>query len=170
MAELNNQETADHPKVDTAVSSEIYKFFREQLKGADRRKAATDSGRFTGILSRRKLKHKIETLLELTGKDTQFQSLIGNAMVKGSRMPGRSVDELLTHGYNIGLPPFSIHKLASDFKVNPMLIKRIFFDQGRCIKLSEVGWVVFDNINELIHFSRVDIEDKGDNPDNESST
>ncbi len=162
MAKLEKSEGTDSLSVDAAVAKEIYGFIREQLKGTDRRKALADSGRFTGILSRRKRKHKFETLLELTGKDVQFQSLIGHAMEKASQIPGRTINELLNHGYMIGLPPYSIHKIASDFRVNPVLIKRIFLNQDNSIQLSNGGWIVYDAINEMVVFTWEYIAAKSD--------
>ena len=114
MAKSENSKGKDSTPVDATVAKEIYTYIREQLKGSDRRKTIDDSGRFTGILSRRKRRHKFEALLELTGKDVQFQSLIGHAMERASQIPGRSINELLNQGYMIGLPPYSIHKIASD--------------------------------------------------------
>ncbi|MFC1481996.1 hypothetical protein ACFL6E_07110 [Candidatus Neomarinimicrobiota bacterium] len=162
MAEIDNSRETNSAQVDTAISKEIYRYIRDQLKGADRRKAIEDSGRFTGILSRRKRRHKLETLLELTEKDIQFQSLIGHAMEKVSQIPGRSVNELLNHGYMIGLPPFSIPKIASDFKVNPLMIRRIFINQDKWIKLGDSGWIVYDDRNEMIHFSKEKTETEDD--------
>lgn len=162
MTESENSRSSELAQTNEAAAKAIYTFIRQQLRGVERRKAEVDAGRFTGILSRRKRKHKLETLLELTGKDTQFQALIGNAMEKGSRIPGRNVNELLLHGYMIGNPPFSVHKIASDFRVNPILIRRIFINQGSCIQLGRKGWVVFDDINEMVNFSKEKTESKSD--------
>lgn len=165
MTELGKSEGTNPTQVNADISKEIYTYIRDQLKGADRRKAISDTGRFTGILSRRKRRHKLESLLELTGRDIQFQSLIGHAMEKVSQIPGRSVNELLNHGYMIGLPPFSIHKIASDFRVNPLMIRRIFINQDKRVKLGDSGWIVYDDTNEMIHFSREKTKTENNNPE-----